>query len=144
MAVTRSDLVDHLGGEFPELIAAVGLTASDAAGQFKGAIDKALRVFGVDRADRAAYEAADEDGDVLDALVEVTGLERMEQAAAALFDVSVRGDSFRLSQLFAALEKIRARLASAKANPLVAPYLGGGWRTGGIDFDFTEPDEDAA
>jgi hypothetical protein len=145
MAVTRSDLTTYLGGTLGELIAAVGMAATDTAGALKEPIDAALRLLGVDRADRATAEVDDDDGDAYEALATVTTLERLEQAAAALFDVSVRGDSFRLSQLFAALEKIRARLASARANPILAPYLGGGWSSGSLSFGWVEPeDEDAA
>ena len=141
MSMGRADAVTFLSNKYGRYVAAVGMAATDTDDDLKEPIDEALRALAVAEGDLATAVVADADMPAFRALLKVKGLEQIASAAGALFDVGVRGDSFRLSQLRAAIDK---DLIRALSDPLAKRHLAVGFAVGSIDFDFTEPDQDVA
>lgn len=115
--MNREDAAEFVGDRFGQYLLAVTRDATDTVGNLKSVIDDAFRALGYVAADiptaTTSGEEADEDLRVQLAYRALRQIVR--DLGATQFDVSVDGDSYKLSQLHAAA---KADLAEAKAEVL--------------------------
>lgn len=116
--MTRAEAAAYLAERFPDYLGAASRAATDdpdpLAKSLRPVIDAALRALGFGRAD-VATAAPDWDGaaDDYEPQLDYRALLQLARdLGGSLFDVSTGGDSFRLSQLSAA---VKADLATAEA-----------------------------
>jgi hypothetical protein len=137
--MTRADALTYLAEQWPGLQAALGVTSTDDAAGFKGAIDAALRALGVPTAELAAPTIATADEGKLLALLDYYGARRLHAEAAVKVDVSVGdvGVSKRYSQMRDGLNELLAGYLASLDMYGVGPVRQ--MASGRFGLDFLEP-----
>lgn len=103
---TREWVATEIGIRLATPLAGAGMTADDAAGSLKEPIDDALRLLSYAEVDIPTAVPDDASGFL--ALVRWTALKAILERISSQFDLSTGGNSFRLSQVVANVEKLLA------------------------------------
>ena len=134
MAFDRAATLTELNSRYSLLLSQAGIAATDTADGLKPPLDDTARIA---TANPALAQAT------LTALARYLTLDRIVERLAAQFDVTTKGDSYKLNQLYTNAKALRDSLEqtvgwlaladTAAAPPIVtvtAPYLSGGVATG--------------
>jgi hypothetical protein len=103
--MTRDEVADYIGERYGALLAEVGRSADDSAGNLQSVIDDAFRALGYLESELATA-APTEPEEVTDVRIQALyrAIVQIRRDLATRFDVSIAGDSYRLSQVKAAVD----------------------------------------
>ncbi len=105
--MTRAEVAAQVAIRLSAQLADAGLAATDVTNGLKEPIDDALRSLGYAEADLATAAPSDAPGFIL--MAKYHTLRLVLEKVADRFDVTTGGDSYRLNQVIANLEKLLAR-----------------------------------
>lgn len=121
--MNRAAAAAEMGTRLAALLTDAGMSAADQAGQMKEPLDDAFRALGFAEADLATADSGDPVG--LLAMLRLFTLRAVRDSIAIRFDVGISGDSYRLSQTVAALDRLVAQ-AEAAVEVLFGPGAAAG------------------